>query len=606
MGTLRNTQLDSRRDRLLALAEGWASATKDLSIYPETNHRVRDGIARFLAALQPHLTEGDEVELTVHAEKVRVAGEEVPFPPTGALPWLRRKLDAFGWAGVAFGSAVDAEGLLAFTRLINARRRGAAEPEHPQLPGIRPIPRVFSQTPEGWTDFDSLPEDPVLVEILAGTPDLGRRIELLQRKVDECDPDDRIEVTPELMAKLIKLLPIEELEAELDVLGGEDLSLLLQSLVDAPVQELELHGTWAHLLDRIGTTFFGREAPAQEDAAEPLSAASRGHPGDDLVDEDVGRFLEEFDALPEGEVVLASSDQERLQELVGTWLCQLVLDQDPAVQERLAVHLDPVLRKPDPAVRRVVERYLDPDLTPLWQVGQLMGWLRDHGHLALARSCGAIRWEDCVARFPVGFLAFLDALDPGSETDRTDLAKLCQELGAERISAAAQFLARTGGLSQGRRADLVLGHPRVEQLPLVALLLDERGTAVRDRVVTALRSMSWKAPEACLLRLLPTSDRYELDYLRALCLPDAHGRYPATLRGYVIHRLRDLAESEDDPAVDLATRIQAVRLLGRLRAGEARSLLQDLARKKGFLGLGGGDRKQLAEAAKEALRALET
>lgn len=264
-----------------------------------------------------------------------------------------------------------------------------------------------------------------------------------------------------------------------------------------------------------------------------------------------------------------------------------------------------MIQRPDRKLREILRRFLDPNESLLWRIGELVDWLRGAGMLSLARGCGAFDRQQAVDRFPVGFLAFLDTFDRYSPSDVDEIAHICCEIGAKRVLEAKEMLLLTGGLEIHERKDLLFQGCHLGFLPLIHIHLQEGGDKVRDRVVKHLRQMRLKSKEACVLQIMRDNDDVPMDYLLDLTAQDEKGRYPETIRTRILHILRNLLTSEDDGKYDLGTRTYAIQMIGEFCAREAKGLLEELSRQKGFLGIGNKDKKVLAKAARRALKVLE-
>ncbi len=599
-------QTKARREELFDLAETWASMTKDLSIYPETNQRIQKGLASFLSKLHEALGKHDQIEITIHLEKVRVGTDEIPFPPHCTLPWLRARLDAFGYAGFSFSKKLVLVDLLQYSLEISRPRTGEELQEPTPVPGIQPVARVFGASQLGREhDPAHFLEHPLIAEICEASEEVRNKIEILRKSVEEMKGEERLEITPENLISILPYLPETLEDAEGQVFNAKELSLLLARLQKENLLPQDQESSWSHLLNRIGRNLFGNDQPVTEQP-KPLSGAARGHANDDKIEEDLSCFLQEFAALPEGEVVLQGhADPGFEEELLASYLELLLNDQDPKHREKIGLQLVPMIEKPDPKLRQIVRSFLDPKESPLWRIGELVDWLRDNGLLSLARGCGAFDPKEAVQRFPVGFLTYMDTFDPGSETDVAEFAALCAEIGAKRILEAQELLILTGGLEPHGRKEILFQGRHVEVLPLLHVHLHECGQSARDRVVRHLRHLVLGSRESCVLKILRDSEDIPMEYLMDLTARDDNGRYPATIRNRIITVLRDLLTTDSQDKYDLATRTYAVRKMGEFRAQEAKGLLEELARQKGFLGLGNRQKIGLAKAARQALNQLK-
>jgi len=600
----RNTKV--RREELLELAESWASMTKDLSIYPETNQRIRTGLEKFLGQLKAALGTSNHLEITIHLEKVRIGNEEIPFSGHSLLPWLRRRLDAHGYAGFAFDKSLDLEDLLRYSLDI-ARPKLTGETREPEaVPGMKPVLRSFGASLEG-REIDPIHflEHPLIAEICEASEEVRQKIELLRKSVEEMQGEERLEITPENLIAILPYLPDSPQDSEGQPFNAKELSLLLARLEKEDLLPQDGDDSWSHLLNRIGRNLFGHNEPEQEQP-EPLSGAARGHANDDKIFEDLSSFIEEFTALPEGEVQLRGHDDEGFQEeLLASYVELLLNDRDPMHRLKISQKLVPMMQKADPKLRRIVQRFLDPHESPLWRIGELVDWLRENGLLSLARGCGAFDAKQAMDRFPVGFLTYMDTFDLNSESDVEELARICADIGPTRILEARDLLTLTGGLALHGRKEILFQGNHEEFLPLLHILLHDNGVAERDRVVRHLLKMQLKSKQSCVLKILRNVEDIPLDYLLDLTARNDSGRFPATIQARIIHILRDLLANPDHDRFDLATKTYAIRMIGEFRGREAKGILEELARQKGFLGFGSKDKKTVAKAARQALKLLE-
>lgn len=600
----RNTKI--RREELLDLAESWAGMTKDLSIYPETNQRIRTGLEKFLRQLTAALGSSDHLEITIHLEKVRIGKEEIPFGDHSILPWLRKRLDAHGYAGFTFTKRLTLENLLRYSLEIARPKLGEESSEPELVPGIKPVLRSFGASLDGREqDPIHFLEHPLIAEICEASEEVRQKIELLRKSVEEMQQEERLEITPENLIAILPYLPDSPQDSEGQAFNAKELSLLLARLEKEDLLPQDEDGSWSHLLNRIGRNLFGNHEPEEEEP-EPLSGAARGHANDDKIFEDLSCFLEEFTALPEGEVHLRGHDDEGFEEeLLASYLELLLNDRDPMHRVKISQSLVPMMQKPDPKLRRIVQRFLDPNESPLWRIGELVDWLRENGLLSLARDCGAFDRKQAMDRFPVGFLTYMDTFDRHSESDVEELARICAEIGPSRILEARDLLTLTGGLELHGRKEILFQGNHEEFLPLLHILLHDNGKTECQRVVKQLLKLQLKSKESCVLKILRNAEDIPLEYLLDLTARDDRGRFPKTIKARIIHILGGLLANPDDDRFDLATRTYAIRILGEFRAREAKGLLEELARQKGFLGIGSKDKKTLAKAARQALRRLE-
>ncbi len=543
------------------LAEAWADFTKALSIYPETNVRVRENLAQILDAHARSL-ESSGNALSPRSEGVAVLfrsgqlvldGEETEIPDGSSLAWLEARLDRASLAGLEFMASLDEEALLAFTKQllsIYLRRDGPTDfdalwPD--RYDGLVMIDRRFEgrfgvsadelEYSGGHASTGAAEDDKRnLVEVLLESEDVTAPLARLEALSDE-EAEGTTYSAADLMNRIIKLMPADAMkDRETLVAAVRDVLSALEERVDAEQQqdtlsEITNDMTLSTLLYSVSRSHFTRTGPeetdwAVDDAIPEAAPAKRkvGHAGDEKIDEDIDAFLEEWAALPEEcSIDLSLSHAEVQGEEAAVLLHYLVRTGDTVRLEGLYPTLDKVLKKPGDEVLAVLRAYLqdraqkkDDARVTIGARTPVLDFLRRTNRTNLLRASGVFKIDWVVKAFPQYFTLYLDSLNPRRSQDIEELNIVCRRIGNDRmLRAMGPLLAEGGQLSKDTARDLLL-QPDPDRVALARLLVEWHGASIAQALAAFLRKIDLDQPEAFLVRRIHDARYFTIDYLRGL------------------------------------------------------------------------------------------
>jgi hypothetical protein len=633
-------------------AERWADFTKALSIYPDTNVRVRSNLAALrdaLAAAEPTTRAQPDagVEILFRGDELSCGGGVHPLNEGTNLGWLRTRLDKATLAGVVFQPRVEEDTLLAFSKkLLEVYLHQKAFPSFEELwpepfDGLALIDRRFEGGFGGSVGLESgrgasergsgrssggarrggrrgaTSRDDV-VKLLMTDGEIAREIAQLDADTTDADVGTDTETVSAgaLLDRIVSHMPAEALEdpGGLALATRDVLRALRGSSGGAAARGEEDDSKLAALMQSVSRSHFARggpdltrwardRAPSEED----IGRRGAGRRGDDGITDDVTDLLIELDALP-------AADEDRLRhhgelrgEELAVCLYYLMHMDDPTQLAGLYRTLEHLLAEAGPEELGVLRACVQTDQReggPTRATPAILAYLHGARRMSLLRAAGVFTPGWIVRVFPSYFVAYLNSITGDTEADLEELSSVCTSLGTERMLYASSALATDARLLDAEATRHLLAHPDPARLPLARMLLDWQGTDAAPAVGAFLRKLGPDLPESFPLYMFDDLSLVTVEYLLALT-DHQFGRTPiedvrAAIAGLLCRHVR--AMRVGDPMG--RDRIESIRRLASYPTPEARRLLADLAR-GGWNPFGVREPASIRRVARHAMRSLK-
>lgn len=629
----------SSESTALEWLEALAGYVKAVTVYPETNTRVQEGLERALAAvaaarIDQECTPVANVSLVFDGAAARV-GKVTLEPREGSNgAWLRERFERTSLAGIEVEPDAQPADLAAFTReLLGQYARTQLDREFDRLweddlPRIRLRRRLFDGVfsdielpplPEGTEQVGPAARvGAALADHLARDPQVCERMRVLEQRLETARKPGEQVARFDILARLAELMPADAYSDERRVC--ELAMAILDALLAVPsAQDDERSGDAVDEIDarlarlvRLSTQrFFGRAGPAaielQEGDVDSDEVVARRRARDEEITDDLQAFLAEIRCLPPLEERDVERDLESAAEQLAVWLFHLSTREEPQLVERLRPGFRRLLATPDAELLEVLAGYLEQrpdadDIARRAQIERIARMLMSEGFASLVLRCGALSVEDVQGSFPENFVLLLHATDLSREDDVARLEELCLRLGHDALVGAAPTLLRDGLHERdlGRRL-LALGRPGFA--PLAAVFLECAGEALHAEVVGYLRALSPARAEACLLRIVGDPRQIPLAYLGGLLnlLGREPGRRDPGLDAIIGDELCRfvLARAGEPEAAE--RRAYAIRCMGEFPSSGSKELLEGILDDRRWL-LVAREPKCVRAAARETLR----
>jgi hypothetical protein len=602
---------EATRSPARAAAESWAEFTKALSIYPESNVRVRTLLESLLATLAQARSQGagGPVSVLFRGGKVEANGEASEIDGRSNLAWLRARLDRAALSGAAFAENVDEAALIAFTKhLLGLYLNQVAHPRPQDLwpetfPGIDLIDLRFeggfggsgggdgSGAGGGGTGIED-----VVGLLMADGAIAGRLAELSLQPAQSDDPDEQVSAR-QLLERIVAGMPAEALDSrEALVKATADVleSLRAQdgeggTAAPAALGEARLGA----LLQSVSRSHFARGGPdlsrwAREQAktegdAQPARGAGRS--GDEGIDGSLDELLAEVERLPRRLAVkLDPASGEGRAEQLATCLHYLMNMEGLTRPTGLVATLDALLANAGEEEIHVLRECILKEREDQGQgkrkldANPLLRYLRGTGHVQLLKRCGLLTPDWVVETFPTYFTAYIEAINPTDASARREFVGLCERLGAERMLAARDELSVEGGTVTHEVVESLLRGSSPALLPFARLLLTWYGKPSVPAVAKYLRRLDLPEQDVFLLYFLPDAGALTAEYLQSVIDAQLGIGSQAVITECVSRVLCAYIERMKRVAPLAEHRIECIRQLTNFRSDESAQLLRELTR----------------------------
>lgn len=634
----------SSESTALEWLEALAGYVKAVTVYPDANTRVREGLERVVRAVEAARTDerctpSANVALVFDGGIARVGKIELQPREGSNAAWLRERFERTSLAGLELEPDVRPEDVRGFAReLLDQYSRTQLDREFDRLwerdpPRIRLRRRLFDgvfsdlEPPSeagGNDDEEPRSRGVPLADHLAQDPGVRERMQALEERLRGArEPGDEL-TELDVLARLVELLPADAFSDERRVRDWA--TSILDALLAVPgtgdgdgsrAGPMEADAVDARLarLVRLSTQrFFARAAPRvlELGAGEVDSdeAVARRRARDEEITDDLSAFLAEIRGLPPLPAADLSRELESRVEQLAVWLFHFATrGDDEGLVERLCPGLRRLLADPDAERLAILAKYLEP-----WpdeeldaarrRFERITGVLTRVDLAPLVLRCGALSFEDVERAFPRDFPLLLRAVDLASEVDLGRLEVLCQRLGYDALVGAAPAM-RHAGLQDGQLARRVLALERPGLAGLAAAFLECVGEPLHTDAVAYLRAIGSDRAETCLLSVvgdpLHIPQGYVSGLLRLLAHPPGW-RDPALARVVGNELRRFVLERATEPEA-AERRAYAIRHLGEFPAAGARELLEAIVSGRRWL-VAAREPKCVRFAAREALKRL--
>jgi hypothetical protein len=623
----------------LRLAEAWADFTKALSIYPDTNARVRTRMQAMREALEECLAgeaarPGHDAErgvtLLFHGHELVCGKEQHPMAQGSALAWMAQRLAHAGLAGVEWMPGLENEPLLAFThRLLSNYLRKEPDVSFESFwpetyEGVVLVDRRFEGTfggrgPEGpyagghaGTSIEEAETRNFVLGVLRH-PKVARRVARLQEAGGAKDDEAASLRATDLLRRIMEDVPAEALESREALIASvcAVLDRLGEAAPGRPAPHRRPEGrAFAALLQRASLTHFARKGPGLErlkvDAREHLDPSpAGGRARDDEISDDVAALVREVRGLPSTLAYdLRRGDADSQAEQVAALLHYLVHLEHPEDLRGLHPALGRLLVRPDAASLAVLREHLRQELTEggADAQGRVLPFLVRGGRASLLRECGVLTpefvREDVAQRLPI----YLAALDPHDNACLAELDELCARLGTRIFESEAPLQVHLAELRREQAAGF-FRRPHPARLALLRILLACHPGRLVPETASFLRSLDLPEDEAFLLFQLKDPSHLSPGYLGALI--DLHlgrGRVDE-VRAAVVAVLCHHIRSTRDPLPAAPERLASIRSLARYPSPAGAYLLQEMS-KTWFGPFGGTEPRAVRKLARSVAREI--
>lgn len=557
-------------ERVAACVTAFASAIKNITIYPADHPRVFERASAFIAE---HEALGCAAkQLIVGKDDVQLDGVSITTDHL-AVDWLRRRCRETGTGAIFIEPNCCAHDVITFASALIACPPGSgislADSWRDETACIRPLALVIEErrAPEqaggaatASSEIAKFNPDASLhdkIRAIAGMPSIRH----LTKSIAGCDTSDELATeSVDLLAMIAEVLPVD---CPTDPQGlQETIEDILQrthgQLQDAARTDSNVRS--AHLLRSavdIAKTYFGRSSKGTTGAPQQPS----GRPGDEAIQADLGALIRELKALPDASDVALPPATEFVEnapamakELLGICLYGLTSAEQPDVRSnRMRTIAEVVQQRPDDCTD-LLDTYLLPGSRSTDMRLRLLRALVDRDLEALVRDRNYL--DDALLRagfpevLPIAARVFKSpdelarvrqALDDLTTVIKNGGAKAAVSGGLLEDVATVQLLAHCGGkIALQLLANCKSNSPDVQQ----ALLHCVQGIELPkcEQIVMHLYSKS-EVPAHYVRRLLRSAARSELDD----ALRNASG---GLIRDFVNAHLQQLPTEILGPAVD--------------------------------------------------------
>ncbi len=607
-----------------ALALRLSRFLRTFSTYPLTNPRVQAALSSLVGVVNGLLMKYPAIDLRFQDGLLRVQGWKFKKEHPD-IAWLRQVFKDAKLSGIKISPPAEADVLLAFSRLLLENRelgkKGSSFDLMWSFPpkGVEPLPYGEAGL-QGGVSRDEKSEP-------------GSREEKKDDGEAEREIGRILEARRGLRGKANDFLQFCET-------NGNEAELLAEILGGFPGDPAAPPGVKAEWMERVLETaerilyamrarpgerdcdFLGKVlegAMARQLADSPGVGEVRGGPGlgaaarpEKRRGREGGRenppeVMREWSFLPHGgEFDLGQG--MRAEALAAGLHLLMVLPEVERV-ESIRGFLERLLEDPKEEEFVTLNTFLKPlrggsrSGEPGKGVAKILEFLEEEGLKERALHASARSPQAVVVSFPNGFTDFLDFLDLGDPPSVKVFKEVCTQIGPARFQEEEDYLAGRGGLLDPERVEKILSLPCRPMLPLVRIILRNKGRQYKDRCARFLSRVGLNLKESVPFQIWEDVTTLPLDYLVQVCEAEIAGRATKRLSNFTAVLLRGYIEERSGSQDALPRRVAAVRALAAFPSPENELFLKDLVKGAGFLGIK-KEPPQVREAAREALRIL--
>ncbi|MDA1195972.1 MAG: hypothetical protein O2894_12415 [Planctomycetota bacterium] len=612
----------------IRLATIWADSLKALSIYPDTNERVRAKLDAVLTAARellqargrsPQNDAERGVSILFRHDTVHVDEERGEAPAGSPLLWLRERLAHAGLAGAELMPALDTPALVAFCKrlLANFLRKEPGLSFDDLWPdtyaGIVLIDRRFEGTFGGLeaqgpyagghagTSIRAADTSHFLRGLLAH-PKVSTRV--LRLSGEATTRAEESVGASQLLKQILDEVPAESLNSRDALIGavcrGLD-QMGTRSAAAAPRSDgsgVADSGEFASLLYQVSRTHFARKGPGLErlkpDHAEPVERGPAGGRARDAnIEDDVHSLVAELADLPSSLAYnLAAGDAECKAEQLATYLYFLTHLEQPAQLPSLVALCGRALEDAGPREVALLREYL----LAAHDTGNVAAFLVETGRASLLRACGLLTPEYVLADPGTRLPLLLAALEPRSREQLAEVNLLCTHLGTDLLDLADRLRAPLAALPRDVAA-AVFERPHPARLPLVRILLEVHPGRLVPESTVFLRSLDLPHAEAFLLFQLHDMRYLTRAYLCALIDLHLERADAEPLHRAIVDLLCNHIRATQTPLPEHPERVASIRALALHPSAQGFLLLKEL-QKTAFGPFGGTEPAAIRKLAK--------
>ncbi len=617
----KNLQGKGREEGALALR--LSRFLRNFSTYPLTNPRVQAALSSLVGVVNGLLQKYPAVDLRFEGANLVVQGWKFKKEHPD-IAWLRQAFKEAMLKGVRIHPPGSGDKLLAFSRLLLENRELAKKGSSfdilwavpPQ--GVEPLPLGEESLPIDNLEDPSRPEeqadswrgkvDPAEIQAVldAGRGLRGRAEDILQFCGSENPP-------PAVLEKILLSFPGDQ--AAPSALKAEWASKVLETAEqilfamrirpggkDCGFVERVLEGAVArHLADPPG---LGEVRPAAGGTPQ-----NRGPQPRSLEEgrENPPEVLREWGFLPHGGGF--DLDQGMRAEALAAGLHLLMVLPDSDRVENLRPFLEGLLENPREEEFVTLNSFLKPIKKeggkegPGKGVAKVLEFLEEEGLKERALKASVRSPQAVLVSFPSSFPDFLDHVDLGDPPSVKLFKEICARIGPARFQEEEDYLAGRDGILTPDRVEKILAQPARSVLPLVRIILRNKGRQYKDQCARFLSQVGLQLKESVPFQICDDISSLPLEFLVQVCESEISGKATKRLTNFTSVLLRGFIEEKAGDPDAVPRRAAAVKALGCFPSPENELFLKSLVKGGGLLGI----KKEPApvrEAAKEALRFL--
>ena len=626
------TLQDTANPQDIALLKNWATFTKALAVYPESNVRVARGMQAFIEGLEKRFETQENLTFIVYSDLAVLPSGVFDISQEMSITWLKTTLNSGQLSGVRFYRGIEKDSVHAFTKHLLQHiskkpcAQGHDERWSESYTGLQPLERVFEDSylglgfsPETLT-VSSRPQtaqELLLVELLESKTEISKKLDDLRQKLTDGNSDESINEEHkdvDIIGRIVHLLPADSIN------DSERVAELTSAILDRVTQmdntaiqseSLSEENSLNRLMIRMCYKFFPRVSTTSNATAIRLDVAEahqKRYELDEAIVENLQGLLGQIKELPDSQGYYLSDDEVfHPQELLGIYLYILVRPEKEQLTEQLHPRICEILETAGEDVHAVLRCYLSlmgqakEDGGELLHYERVLSLLRKHEFMQLLRTCDFLSVTDVAEQFPDQFFLYLDSLNLQEEEDQAQFTQLVDRLGPDRIIAARDALLKTGSFGDHMRAERLLASSSVASLPFVHLIIHELGDSTKTAVIEYLRRVNLEDKEMALIPAHNNPDEISMCYLSMLSARKTDGSFPKDLKYEIAKLLCRIIRRTGASAKDMHRRVYAIALLSKFQTHQAKALLTQLTKFKNVMTLS-REPKPVRNAAKAALK----
>ena len=602
-----------------ALALRLSRFLRSFSTYPLTNPRVQAALSSLVGVVNGLLERYPAIDLRFQGTDLVVQGWK--FKKEHAdIAWLRQAFKDAKLKGVRIHPPGSGDVLLAFSRLLLENRELAKKGSSFDLlwsvppRGVDPLPfgeeslplDVLGEGGEGAEVPGKVAPQELQTVLEAGKGLQGRLEDILQFCGSEKPPSILLEKVlsgfpghPAAPASLKAEWASGVLEMAEQVLyamrirpGAKDCSFLERVLEGAVAR---------HLADSPGV---GDVRPGREMSSTLRFSKGREQEGGR---ENPPEVLKEWGFLPHGGGF--DLDQGTRAEALAAGLHLLMVLPDADRVENLRGFLEGLLENPREEEFVTLNTFLKPlkveggKAKPGKGVAKVLEFLEEEGLKERALQASVRSPQAVMVSFPTSFPDFLDHVDMGDPPSIKLFKEISARIGPARFQEEEDYLAGRDGILAPDRVEEILALPARSVLPLLRIILRNKGRQYKDQCARFLSQVGLNLKEAVPFQIWDDITKLPLEFLIQVCEAEIAGKASRRLTNFTAVLLRSFIEEKAGDPDYVPRRAAAVKALGSFPSPENELFLKNLVKGGGFLGIK-KEPPQVRDAARESLRIL--